>query len=329
MTFTIIIPAYNCEKTLAATVDSVRAAGLRDYEIILVDDGSQDGTGPLCDALSRQYAEIRCIHQQNAGVSAARNRGIKEARDEYLWFVDADDRVDADAMTEAAGIAQTQQPDMLIFGMQFEYYHRKKCYRRDVLLPPCEGMMTQEQINANFQALYDCNALTPVWNKLYRRVTLQKSGVHFRGDMHLMEDFLFVLETLPDCKSIYCLPKSIYRYAQEDETKAFRRLQRIPDLAEYLAPFQRALEAVSPEAAQIFPGFYRMLLHQKLYYASLPELRRTLAVHQKGRYAALCDETDPVRIYLKNCKSRLRHKLAVAVKSTAMYQRIRERGQDA
>lgn len=326
MIFTIIIPAYNCEKTLAATVDSVRSAGLWDYEIILVDDGSRDGTGPLCDALCRQYAEIRCIHQQNAGVSAARNRGIEEAQGEYLWFVDADDRVDAGSMTEAAGIVQAQQPDMLIFGMQFEYYHRKKCYRRDVLLPPCEGMQSSETVKTQFSTFYESNSLTSACNKLFCRSLFSENAIRFREDMHLMEDFLFVLETLPDCRSIYCLPKSIYRYAQEDETKAFRRLQRIPDLAEYVAPFQRALEAVAPEAAQIFPGFYRMLLHQKLYYASLPELRRTLAVHHKGRYSAICDKTDPVRIYLKNCKSRLRHKLAVAVKSTAVYQKIRERG---
>ena len=82
MTFSVIIPCYNCVKTLEATVNSVRACGLTDNEILLIDDGSTDGTAALCDELSGKFAEIRCVHQQNAGVSAARNRGIDEAQGE-------------------------------------------------------------------------------------------------------------------------------------------------------------------------------------------------------------------------------------------------------
>ena len=68
MKFSVIIPAYNCEKTLEAAVESVRASGLPDYEILLIDDGSQDGTPALCDRLCAQMPEVRCIHQENAGV---------------------------------------------------------------------------------------------------------------------------------------------------------------------------------------------------------------------------------------------------------------------
>lgn len=324
MTFTIIIPAYNCEKTLAATVDSVRAAGLYDYEILLVDDGSRDGTPELCDQLSAKWSEVRCIHQKNAGVSAARNRGMDEATGEYLWFVDADDTVEAGSLAAAAKIVAAQQPDLLIFGLSFDYYFHGKRYRRDDLLPPCAGMRTQEELKADFCAFYDCNALTPVWNKLYRRRVLQDAALRFREDMMLMEDFFFVLETLPHCDRIYCLPKAVYRYRQgEDEQGAYRRLQRIPDLAEYLAPFEAALGAISPEAAAIFPDFYRMMLGVKLYYAARPELRKTLYIHHGGRYAALYPETDGEKLYRKNRKSRLRHWLAIRVKSTGLYQRLR------
>ena len=79
MTFSVIIPCYNCVKMLEATVNSIRACGLTDYEILLIDDGSADGTAKLCDTLCVRYPELRCVHQQNAGVSAARNRGIDEA----------------------------------------------------------------------------------------------------------------------------------------------------------------------------------------------------------------------------------------------------------
>lgn len=322
MQFSVIIPCYNCAATLAETVESIRVSGLYDYEIILIDDGSVDGTAALCDTLCAENAAIRCVHQSNAGVSAARNRGIDEAKGDYIWFVDADDTVDAGAMSAAAEIAVTQQPDMLIFGMSFDYYHRGRRYRRDDLLPPCEGLLSRNVLLEHFRAFYDCNALTPVWNKLYRRSVLAAPGVRFHEDMILMEDFLFVLELLPHCESIYSLPKAIYQYRQaEDERGAYRRLQRITDLAAYMQPFEAALARLAvPDREALVAGFYGMLLRQKLYYAPLRDIRAALAVHRSGPYAA-CMQDGAVALCLRNTKSRLRHRAAVAAKSAGVYRR--------
>lgn len=315
LTFSIIIPAYNCEKTLETTVDSVRASGLYDYEILLIDDGSRDNTPALCDRLCEAYPEVRCIHQQNAGVSAARNRGMAEAAGEYLWFVDADDTVDADSLKNAAVIATTQKPDLLIFGMEFDYYFHGSCYRKETLVPPCRGMLSLAALTEQFRTFYETNALSSACTKLFRRALLTEKEIRFREDMMLMEDFFFVLETLPHCSSIYCLPEAIYRYRQgENERGAYHRLQRISDLAEYLAPFEGALGAISPDAAAIFPGFYRMLLGQKLYYASLSEVKAGLQTHQKGQYAAFYPKTGAEKLFLRNQKSRLRHWLALRYK---------------
>lgn len=322
MRFSVIIPCYNCVATLAATVESVRASGLYDYEIILIDDGSTDGTATLCDTLSERYPEVRCIHQPNAGVSAARNRGIDEAKGEYLWFVDADDTVGADAMSTAAGIAVTQQPDMLLFGICFDYYHRGKLYRRDELVAPYAGSLSRETLITQFRTFYDCNALTPVWNKLFRRSVLAASGVRFRTDMILMEDYLFVLELLSHCSQLYSLPEAIYQYRQsEDERGAYRRLQRITDLAAYMQPFEAALERLAvPEREALMASFYGMLLRQKLYYAPLRDIRTGLAMHRSGPYG-VCLPDSAVQLYYSNTKSRLRHRIAVAAKSTGLYRR--------
>lgn len=309
MQISVIIPCYNCEKTLLSTVESVRASGLGDYEIILVDDGSADGTAALCDALCEKYDQIRCIHQENAGVSAARNRGIDAARGEYIWFVDADDTVDPGAMEAAVHMAAEQQPDMLIFGLSFDYYHRGKLYRRDRLVPPCEGLISQTELLERFRAFYDCNAMTPVWNKLYRRSVLKDSGVRFRTELHLMEDFLFVLDTLPHCEKICCLPEAIYRYRQGDGwSTAYRRLKRISDLGEYVRPFEEQFKKLKlVESSSLADELYRMLLQQKLHLASLGEIRNVLAVHQSGAYARIPIEGGPLRIYLKNRVIRMRY----------------------
>ena len=93
MKLSIIVPVYNVERYLEACVDSLLAQTLGDFEIFLVDDGSNDGSERICDTLADEHAQIRCVHQRNAGVSAARNRGIPEASGQYIWFFDADDSV--------------------------------------------------------------------------------------------------------------------------------------------------------------------------------------------------------------------------------------------
>lgn len=323
MKFSVIIPAYNCEKTLEATVESVRVSGLKDYEILLVDDGAQDGTPALCDRLCAQYPEVRCIHQENAGVSAARNRGITAAQGEYLWFADADDTVDAGALTHAAEIALEQQPDMLIFGLSFDYYHRGKCYRREELVWPQERMLSADELRGVFQELYACNALTPVWNKLFRRAVIVGSGVRFHEDRILMEDLLFVLEVLAHCGRVYCLPEVIYRYRQgEDEMSAYRRLCRIPDLAAYMQPFAESVEKLKlPDGTKPVADLYAMLLRQRLYDAPLGEIPAILRMHRSGAFAAVPVPGSPLGIYLRSRRTHLRHRLAVAVKSTAWYRR--------
>ena len=320
MIFSVIIPCYNCEKTLGTTVESIRASGLSDYEIVLVDDGSADGTAKLCDTLSGRYTEIRCVHQPNAGVSAARNRGIDEAEGEYIWFVDADDTVDSGTLAVVAAIITAQRPDMLLFGMCFDYYHHGRLYRSEELVPPFEGTWTLDQLKERFQELYNCNALTTACNKFIRRDILMQSGVRFHEDMILMEDFLFVLELLPHCQNIYSLPEAIYRYRQaEDEKGAYRRLQRIPDLAGYLQSFEVGLDTLGL-SVQEAENLYEMLLRQKLYYAPLHQIRRILMEQKQSKYASL-EMGSPLSIYLRNRKTQLRHRIAVAVKSNCLYQK--------
>ena len=322
MTFSVIIPAYNCAGTLESTVRSIQLSGLYDYEIILVDDGSTDGTAALCDELSGKFAEIRCVHQQNAGVSAARNRGIDEAQGEYLWFVDADDTVDEGSLADAAKVAEEQKPDMLIFGMSFDFYHKGKVYRRENPVPPYDGAILLEQLKSHFKEFYECNSLTPVWNKFCRKDIIVEHKIAFHKDMILMEDFLFVLELLAHCENIYCVPKAIYRYKQaENEKNAFRRLERIDDLTKYMAPFEAAAKNLGGES--VILELYKMLLTQRLYYAALKDIKRILNAQENSKYYQQICMPKPLALYIHNKKTRLRHRIAVAVKSSRIYKKAK------
>ena len=144
MLISVVIPAYNCINSLEATLESILLSGLTDFEILLIDDGSKDGTARLCDALADRHGCIRCIHQENGGVSAARNRGIQEARGSYILFFDADDTVDPGALACCQEILAAQHPDMLIFGMSFDYYFHGSCTAGMRWCPDCRACFPGE-----------------------------------------------------------------------------------------------------------------------------------------------------------------------------------------
>ena len=89
----VIVPVYKCEKYLVACVDSILNQTFSDFEIILIDDGSPDSSGKICDDLAEKYNKITVLHQDNQGQAAARNNGVKIARGEWIHFVDSDDLI--------------------------------------------------------------------------------------------------------------------------------------------------------------------------------------------------------------------------------------------
>ena len=111
----VVVPVYNAEPYLRECLDSLFGQTLKEIEIIAVDDGSTDGSGKILDEFAARDRRLKVIHQENAGVSAARNRGIKAARGRYLTFVDADDRIDRQALGYLCFEAERLQTDILLF----------------------------------------------------------------------------------------------------------------------------------------------------------------------------------------------------------------------
>ena len=276
MKYSVIIPCYKCEATLEKTVTSIQSCGLTDYEIILVDDGSPDSTPALCDRLAAEQDNICCLHQPNGGVSSARNHGLSEAQGDYVWFFDSDDLVDPGSMARASQIIDEYAPDMLIFGMSFDFYRNGVRYDRWNLAYKTEAEYKAEEINEIFQSLYQSNSLTSSCNKLLKRKIMTENGICYNTSMIIMEDFLLVLHMLKHCRSIYTLPQIIYRYYHSAEKSgkndsAVQRISKIDNLEDYLAPFQEAL-AAHPETMS---ALYYMLLEQRLRYQRPAEIAVT------------------------------------------------------
>ena len=334
MLLSVIIPAFNCEKSIEHTVESIISSGLTDYEIVIINDGSTDDTALICNSLCSKYSFINYSEQKNGGVSAARNKGISLANGEYIIFFDADDTAEENGFSECVDIIKSEKPDVLVFGMSFDYYKNGKLYRKDKLVPEQIGMLNKTRIKAELESLYNTNSLTPVWNKIYRRALISDNNILFNTDYFLMEDFLFSLECLKVCENIYCLPKALYYYKQpENEKNAFNRLKRIDDLCEYVLPFKTAIDelAVGKTVDSVFNNFFFMLLSQKMYYANKKEIKKLAESLKNNKlfneikrckipamYAGFLKDIEESR-YLKirflNIKTQARHKIAVLVKS--------------
>ncbi len=317
MLISIIIPAFNCEKTIQNTIESIRVSGINDYEILIVDDGSTDNTAVICDGLSASNDDIRCVHQKNAGASAARNTGLKNADGEYVFFFDSDDSVIPSSLENAEKIINAHHPDMLIFGMNFDYYHKGKLYRRDAMVYPNEGIMNLDDVKKNFQELYDCNALTPVWNKIIKKSILTNSEVRFDESMIIMEDFLFVLNVLPCCKEVYCLPKAAYCYKQSEDPwfNAYSRFEKVEKFSELIDKIDNALSVIGVEnRSNLLSKISSMLLEQKLYFASLKEIKNFLRDYDNSIDSYKFTVQKALSIFISNKYSRLRYKLAVALR---------------
>lgn len=322
MFLSVIIPAYNCSQTLFKAVESIQNSGISNYEIIIVDDGSTDGTGVLCDELASQHREIRCVHQYNAGVSQARNRGFREAAGKYILFFDADDTVESGAFSEIESMLLLNTPDLLVYGVKFDYYYHGKCYRSDDLICKYEGLYQRGEWLPLLEELFDCNYLSPVWNKIILRDVIQMNGIHFSPEMHLMEDCLFTLQCLDCCETIYLLPRALYHYRQaDDEGNAARRMQSISSLTAYMSHFA----SLPKRYDEIVRRIYFMLLRQSVGSAwSEKKLQEIAEDDSVNSIEAVHPDDKKLRMQLRNGefkqlirtnqKTSFRHKVAVLMK---------------
>lgn len=334
MLISVIIPAFNCEKNIKNTVDSIISSGLTDYEIVIVNDGSTDNTASVCNSLCSQYSFIKYSEQENSGVSAARNKGIDLAKGEYIMFFDADDTAKENGFAECVDIIKSEKLDILVFGMSFDYYKNGKLYRTDELVAEQNGLLNKNQIKAELESLYNTNSLSSACNKIFKRALISEHSILFNTDYFLMEDFLFSLECLKVCDNIYCLPKALYCYKQSESGKnAFNRLNRIDDLCEYVSPFKAVIDELSAgeKGNALFNNFFFMLLWQKMYYANKNEIKKIaegLKRHNlfneikqnevPAGYTGLFNDIEKSRYFkirFTNLKTQLRHKVAVLVKS--------------
>lgn len=206
----MIVPVYNVEQYLPAALDSLRAQTCPDWEAILVDDGSPDSCGALCDAAARQDARFRVIHQKNAGVGAARNAGLAAARGTYVQFLDSDDALEPQMVEVLCRTARQTDADLILFGGYEEHYAadgtRTGCTD---IAPVLEGVYRGDPCPQLFPQL---SAMSLVTRQLFRRRCIEEGNCRFT-DHKIAEDALFFVSFYR--QHLHCVVgilEKLYRY---------------------------------------------------------------------------------------------------------------------
>lgn len=349
--FSFVIPVYNCADYLSDCINTILAINLDSFEIILINDGSKDESGNICDDFAGKFQNIKTIHQKNQGVSVARNRGIDEASGDYIIFLDADDSIESDKFKSVLEkIENNDSIDLLEFGLVFDYYYHGKVYRSDEKKYHIDGVLNFEQWSKDYYQLYIDNMLSPLFNKVFKKSIITEYNLRLNENMFLYEDLEFVIRYMACCDKIYNSTEVVYHYRQsEDEGNAKRRLARIDSLSEFISQIERPLdnlisvlncdEKSSSSIKSILPNLYLVLANEKIAISNRAEIRRicvdmsnwykkqdsSIEQHlseKEKKYIKLITDCCVSKLMLKRKVTAVRHRIAVALKNTKIYNRL-------
>ena len=206
----IIVPIYNAENYLRRCVDSILNQEYTDYELLLVNDGSTDASGDICEEYGDRDPRVIVIQKENTGVSDSRNRALDRARGKYLQFLDSDDWITPDATRLFVRAAEEYGCDMVISDF-YRVVGERLSTKGDI---EEEGVLTREEFAAHMMENPADFYYGVLWNKLYRRDIVEEHNLRMDTDINWCEDFMFNLEYIRYAKVFYALHAPIYYYVK-------------------------------------------------------------------------------------------------------------------
>jgi len=265
MLVSVVIPVYNGGEFLRGCLESVEACPSPEIECIMVNDGSEDGTKGLCQEFSRKDTRFRLIDKENSGVSDSRNRGLAIAAGDYVFFLDADDYMDATHWREILAHAAAGAFDMVEFGY-------------------CDLSVSGDVNEKAFpegcdvaRALLTTTLLNTCWGKLLRREVISGNGLKFREELKTCEDAVFILDFVQKAKS-FTMQDCCAIYHRINPGGAMQRAKLENKLSDFGALFERRLLYLSENNDEQ----YRKAMYRQSF-SVITDLLRTHAGKQRLR----------------------------------------------
>lgn len=245
---TIVVPIYNMQAYLPRCMDSLLRQTYQQIEILLIDDGSTDGSASLCEKFSLKYPSVRVIHKENGGLSSARNTGIESAAGEYITFPDPDDWVEKGYIESFMTLENEYKPDMVCIGHYVDFENAAFKANPEASFK----IMTGEQA---INALICPPAMEGFsWNKLYKMDIIRQHFLRFSDSMGTTEDLAFAYQYLKHASTVCFAPgKRMYHYCQRtgSATIATFSQRQLQSMNIYELMIQEGYDEKLQEAAKI------------------------------------------------------------------------------
>lgn len=234
----VIVPVYKAEKYLRRCVDSILAQTFTDFEVLLIDDGSPDRSGEICDEYANNYSQIRVFHKENGGVSSARQCGIDNAQGEYTIHVDPDDWIESNMLEELYIKAKKKNADIVICDFYFEYKNRQE-YKMQRPINLINGDIIKQVLGGSIHG--------SLCNKLIRRVCYIAYDISIPSKMSLWEDRYIICRLLMCNVKVEYQNKAYYHYDLFSNSNSIVRnvsLNGLYSAVYFVDYFERHLDAV-------------------------------------------------------------------------------------
>ncbi len=293
-TVSVVVPVYNGERYLEACVRSVLDQTYRQIQLVLVNDGSTDGSGALCDAYARQDPRVRVVHQANQGAAAARKNGILAADGPYVMFVDADDWIHLELAERMVALATEHGSDLVVGRMEVVSGDTVTGYAHRLPTGSYDRARIEREIFPQMMSsdpFFGCGVHPCMWGKLWRKTLVEKNLDALDTGIRFGEDACFVFSAVLDCESLCIDNISGYYYRDNAESITRRFDTRLLDDPEKLRRFFGELvQRKNWDPGDQFEEYMAEIYYNVLRNAftstdsNNPALDRALAAYQRDHF---------------------------------------------
>lgn len=218
----VIMPVYKVEDYVAKAIESILAQTFTDFEFLIVDDGTPDKSGEICDAYAAKDPRIHVIHKENGGAPSARNTAIDLAKGKYVYFLDSDDWAEPQMLSDMYDMAEKNQAQLVVCGFYIDTYYGKEHLSEKICVDD-KVFTDAKSFREESYRYFDRNMLYTPWNKLYRMDVIRENQLYFPKT--LWDDFPFNLSYMDYVDHVVISTNAYYHFIRaraESETSAYR-----------------------------------------------------------------------------------------------------------
>ena len=279
MRYSVIIPVYNAEGTLRRCLDSLVRQQFSDYELLIINDGSTDGSDAICREYANTYSCVRYFAKENGGVSSARNLGLEQAEGEYILFVDSDDYVSQDYFALISHTLESNAVDLLMFGYR-NFGGVSTEWDTGEFYEDAETGIAKQISSVMQQYLF-----SSLWSKGFKRQIIEQHNIRFANDLAIGEDQTFIFTFAMHIRSIGSIGNHLYNVDVSDGNSLSRKAR--PYLTQQLMEVNRRMYAAyrikeySPEAARYYEVALSWMTYRSAYSCCKELLKFDFSVKQR------------------------------------------------